>query len=54
MKNNILYIVCDAVERISDATETDDIPAIVNALIGIAWDDEEASQIKKYHSEDPE
>jgi hypothetical protein len=50
MKTNKLVLVADAVERISDITETDDIEAIVNALIGVAWDDEEASKIKQYHS----
>jgi hypothetical protein len=50
VKTNKLVLVADAVERISDITETDDIEAIVNALIGVAWDEEEASKIKQYHS----
>jgi Co/Zn/Cd efflux system component len=54
MKNNILDIVCDAVERISNATETNDIPAIVDALIGLAWNEEEAWEIKSYHNQHPE
>jgi hypothetical protein len=54
MKTNKLVLVADAVERISDITGTDDIPAIVDALIGVAWDEEEASEIKQYHSSDDE
>ena len=54
MKTNKLVLVADAVERISDITGTDDIPAIVDALIGVAWDEEEASEIKEYHSNDDE
>jgi hypothetical protein len=53
MKLNHLILVADAVERISEITETDDIPAIVDALVGIAWDEEDAGQIKAYHNEDP-
>lgn len=52
MKTNKLVLVADAVERISDITGTDDIEAVVNALIGVAWDEEEASEIKQYHSND--
>ena len=52
MKTNKLVLVADAVERISDITGTDDIEAVVNALIGVAWDEEEASEIKEYHSND--
>lgn len=50
MKTSELVLVADAVERISDITGTDDIEAIVDALIGVAWDEEETSQIKDYHS----
>jgi hypothetical protein len=50
MKTNKLVLVADAVERISDITGTDDIETIVDALIGVAWDKEEASEIKQYHS----
>lgn len=52
MKLNELIIVGDAVERISVITATYDIPAIVDALIGIAWDEEVAAQIKAYHNEE--
>ena len=52
MKTNKLVLVADAVERISDITGTNDIEAIVDALIGVAWDEEEASEIKQYHSND--
>ena len=50
MKTNKLVLVADAVERISDITGTDDIETIVDALIGVVWDKEEASEIKQYHS----
>ena len=52
MKTNKVILVADAVERISDITGTDNIEAIVDALIGVAWDEEEASKIKQYHSND--
>jgi 2-methylisocitrate lyase-like PEP mutase family enzyme len=52
MKLNHLILVADAVERISEITETNDIPAIVDALTGIAWDEKDAGQIKTYHNED--
>lgn len=52
MKTNKVVLVADAVERISDITGTDNIEAIVDALIGVAWDEEEASEIKQYHSND--
>ena len=52
MKTNKVILVADAVERISDITGTDNIEAIVDALIGVAWDEEEASEIKQYHSND--
>ena len=52
MKLNHLILVADAVGRISEITETHDIPAIVDALTGIAWDEEEAGQIKTYHNDD--
>ena len=54
MKTNKLVLVADAVERISDITGTDDIETIVDALIGVAWDKEEASEIKQYHSREDE
>ena len=54
MKTNKLVLVADAVERISDVTGTDDIEAIVDALSGVAWDEEEASEIIQYHSNDDE
>lgn len=53
MKLNHIIIAGDAVERISEITGTNDIPAIVDALIGIAWDEEDANEIKRYHSEEP-
>ena len=52
MKTNKVVLVADAVERISDITGTDNTEAIVDALIGVAWDEEEASKIKQYHSND--
>ena len=54
MKLNKLILIVDAVERISNITETNDIPAVIDALIGLAWDDEEASDIKQYCANDEE
>ena len=52
MKNNHLTLVADAVERISEITGTYDPIAIVDALIGIAWHEEDADQIKACFDED--
>lgn len=50
MKINRLILIAEAVERISTLTQTNDIPSIVDALTGVAWDEEDASEIKAYHS----
>lgn len=50
MKLNHLILIADAVEEIHILTDTD-IPDIVNALTGTAWDEEDAVQIKAYFSE---
>ena len=49
MKVKHLILIGDAVEKFHDLTETD-IPDIVDALTGIAWDEEDAGQIKAYHA----
>ena len=51
MKLNHLILIGNAVEKIHELTETD-IPDIVDALTGIAWDEEDAGQIKAYHADD--
>lgn len=51
MKLNHLILIGDAVEKIHELTETD-IPDIVDALTGIAWDEEDAGQIKAYHADE--
>lgn len=49
MKLDHLILIGDAVEKIHELTETH-IPDIVDALTGIAWDEEDAGQIKAYHA----
>lgn len=50
MELNKLIRIGDAIEVI--ATETDAlIPDIVNALIGIAFSEEDALEVKQYHTE---
>lgn len=49
MKLNHLILIGDAVEKIHVLTETD-IPDIVDSLTGIAWDQEDAGQLKAYHA----
>jgi hypothetical protein len=49
MKLNHLILIGDAVEKIHELTNTD-IPDIVDALTGVAWDEEDAGQIKAYHA----
>ncbi len=51
MKLNHLILIGDAVEKIHELTETD-IPDIVDALTGVAWDEEDAGRIKAYHAGD--
>lgn len=53
MKLDHLILIGDAVEKIHELTETH-IPDIVDALTGIAWDEEDAGQIKAYHAYDGE
>lgn len=52
MKLTKLALLADCIERISDLTETDDVPAIVHSLTGLCWDEEEAGEIKLYCSEE--
>ena len=51
MKLNHLILIGDAVEKIHELTEAD-IPDIVDALTGIAWDEEDAGQIKAYRADE--
>ena len=53
MKLNHLILIGDAVEKIHMLTETH-IPDIVDALTGVAWNQEEADKIKDYHANDEE
>lgn len=52
MKLNHLTLIADAIEKIHLITDTD-IPDIVDALIGVAFSEEVAGQIKDYHREEP-
>ena len=51
MKLNHLMIVGDGVQRIVDITHVP-IPEVVDALIGVAWDEETAGQIKDHLRDD--
>jgi hypothetical protein len=46
MKLNDLVVISDAVERISKATGTN-AQVIIDALVGTAWDEEDAGRIKE-------
>ena len=52
MKLNHLTIFADAIEKIHLITGID-IPDIVDALTDTVFDEEDASQIKAYHAEEP-
>ena len=54
MKLNQFILVADAIEKINDVTGTDNIEEIVDALTGVAFSEEEAGQIKRYHAYDDE
>ncbi len=45
-----LFLIADAVERISDLTGTDDIPLVVEALTEDVLNNAEAEAVKAYHS----
>ena len=49
MKLNDLIQIGDTVERLSEFTNTT-IPDLVDALTGLAWNEEEAELLKEYHA----
>ena len=51
MKLNHLILVADAIEKISEITDTP-IPDITDALVSVCFDEETGSQIKQYHSDE--
>jgi NAD(P)H-hydrate repair Nnr-like enzyme with NAD(P)H-hydrate epimerase domain len=48
MKLNKLHRIVDAIELINEETKTNDLPAIVDALVGVALSEEDAGEIKSY------
>ena len=46
MKLNELLILESALNQIADVTDTE-VSEIIDALIGVAWDEENAGQIKR-------
>lgn len=53
MKLNHIIQICDALEVISQLTSTDNVPDIIEALEGVAFSEEEASEIRYYFTADP-
>lgn len=49
MKLNKIILIGDLVERLSEYTDTD-ILDIVDALTGLCWDEEDAGNIRYYHT----
>jgi len=47
---NETMAIGNAIEVIADRTDTD-IPDVINALTGIAFDEEDAGKLKRYHQE---
>ena len=43
-----LLKIFDAIELINEETKTNDLPAIVDALVGVALSEEDAGEIKSY------
>jgi hypothetical protein len=54
LKIQEIILLADAVERISSITGTDDIGAVVDALTGLCWDEEDGGKISQYHESDPD
>lgn len=48
MKLNQLSLIEDGIEAICKACQDDSVEEIIEALIGIMWSEEEASQIKEF------
>lgn len=48
MKLNQLSLIEDGIEAICKACQDDAVEEIIDALTGIMWSEEEASQIKKF------
>ena len=54
LKIQEIILLADAVERINAITNTDDIGAVVDALTGVCWDEEDGGKISSYHESDPD
>lgn len=48
MKINQLSLIEDGIDLICQACQDDDVEGIIDALTGIMWSEEEASQIREY------
>lgn len=48
MKLNQLSLIEDGIEAICKACQDDSVEEIIEALTGIMWSEEEASQIKEF------
>lgn len=48
MNIHTLLKILDAIELINEETKTNDLPAIVDALTGVALSEEDAGEIKSY------
>ena len=51
VKLNKLIRLGDAIETIANETDST-IPELVEGLIGICWDEEDAGQLKAYHQQE--
>ena len=49
MTLNELMRIGNAIAEISDATHIHDEEAIIDALIGVAWDEEDAGQLRNHY-----
>ena len=51
MNIHILLKILDAIEIIDAETKTNDLSAIVDALVGVALSEEDAGEIKSYFAD---
>lgn len=49
MTLNELLRIGNAISDISDATHIHDEEAIIDALLGVAWDEEDAGRLRTYY-----
>jgi hypothetical protein len=51
MKLNHLIIISDALERVAEVQDTAMVE-IIDALVGVCFDEEEAEQLKRYMADE--